>query len=127
MIQPNDHSAPFPTLKWLAIAAILGTGLIHIVEAPDAFGEAAYKGALFVANGMGALAAAFGISRDRRGSGWILGLLVAGGALLAYVASRTVGLPGLVAEPGGWLEPMGVASLVCEGAFVILFASRYPA
>jgi len=136
VIQPNDHSAPFPTLKWLAIAAILGTGLIHIVEAPDAFGEAAYKGALFVANGMGALVAAYGIFRDRRGSGWVLGLLVAGGALLAYVASRTVGLPGLPAEPDAWLEPMGVASLVCEGVFVVLFAlaqrcrtdtSRYPA
>jgi hypothetical protein len=31
-------TAPSPTLKWLAIAAILGTGLIHVVEAQDAFG-----------------------------------------------------------------------------------------
>ena len=67
------------------------------------------------------LVAAFGVYRDRRGPGWVLGLLVAGGALLAYVASRTVGLPGLPAEPDAWLEPMGVASLVCEGLFVVLF------
>src|SRR5206468_5494278 len=53
--------------------------------------------------------------------GWGLGLLLAGGALLAYVASRTVGMPGLPAEPDAWLEPMGVASLVCEGLFVVLF------
>jgi hypothetical protein len=108
-------------LKWLAIAAILCTGFIHVVEAREAFGEAAYKGLLFVANGVGALVAAFGLYRNQRELGWMLGLLVAGGAFLAYVASRTIGLPGLPAEPDAWLEPMGVASLVCEGLFIILF------
>ena len=115
-------NSPSPTLKSLAIVAILGTGLIHIVDARDSFSEAAYKGLLFVANGLGALVAALGIYRNQRGLGWVLGLLVAGGALLAYVASRTIGLPGLAAEPDAWFEPMGVASLVCEGLFVVLFA-----
>ena len=113
--------SPSPTVKWLAIAAILATGIIHFVEAPESFGDARYKGVLFVANGLGALVAAFAIYRDRRGMGWLLGLLVAGGAFLAYIASRTIGLPGLAAEPDAWLEPMGVASLVCEGLFVVLF------
>ena len=118
----NRHMAsPSPTLKWLAIVAIIGTGLIHAVEAPDSFGEATYKGVLFVANGIGALVAAIGIYRNQRLWGWTLGLLVAGGAFLAYVASRTVGLPGLAAEPDAWLEPMGVASLVCEGLFIVIF------
>ena len=115
-------NSPSPILKSLAIVAILGTGFIHIVEARDAFGDAAYKGVLFVANGLGALVAAFGIYRNQRALGWLLGLAVAGGALLAYVASRTIGLPGLPAEPDAWFEPMGVASLVCEGLFVFLFA-----
>lgn len=101
--------------------AILCTGFIHVAEARDAFGEATYKGLLFVANGLGALVAAFGIYRNQR-SGWSLGLVVAAGALFGYVASRTVGLPGLPAEPDAWLEPIGVASLVCEALFVILFA-----
>jgi hypothetical protein len=110
-----------PALKWLAIAAILGTGLIHVVEARDAFGEATYKGFLFVCHGGGALTAALGIYRGQRVLGWLLGLLVAGGAILAYVASRTIGLPGLPAEPDAWLEPIGVASLLCETLFVTLF------
>jgi hypothetical protein len=114
-------TVPSPALKWLAIAALVGTGIIHAIEAPDSFGEATYKGVLFVANAVGALVAAYGIHSNRRGWGWLLGLLVAGGAFVAYVASRTVGLPGLPAEPDAWLEPMGVASLVCEGTFVILF------
>ena len=109
-----------PAVKWLAILAILCTGVIHFVEAPDSFGEATYKGVLFVANGLGALFAAVGIIRAQRW-GWLLGLVVAAGALVAYVLSRTVGLPGLPAEPENWLEPPGVASLICEGVFVVLF------
>jgi hypothetical protein len=108
------------TVKLLAIAAILGTGLIHAVEAPDSFAEARYKGLLFVANGVGALVAALGTYRNRQW-GWVLGLLVAGGAVVGYAASRTVGLPGLPAEPDAWLEPIGVASLLCEGLFIVLF------
>ncbi len=115
-------TSPSHTMKWLAIAAILATGLIHVVEARDAFGDATYKGLLFIGNGAGALAAAIGIYRDQRALGWLLGVLVAGGAIIAYVASRTIGLPGLPAEPDTWLEPMGVASLLCETVFVILFA-----
>jgi hypothetical protein len=115
-------TTPSPIVKWLAVAAILATGLIHVVEARDAFGDATYKGLLFIGNGVGALVAAVGIYQDRRALGWVLGLLVAGGAIVAYVASRTIGLPGLPAEPDAWLEPTGVASLLCEGLFVVLFA-----
>lgn len=120
-------ASPSRIIKLLAIAAILGTGLIHVVEAREAFDEATYKGLLFVGNGAGALVAAIGIYRDQRALGWLLGLLVAGGAIIAYVASRTIGLPGLPAEPDAWLEPMGVAAILCETIFVILFAmSRRP-
>jgi hypothetical protein len=108
-------------LKWIAILAILAAGLIHLVEARDAFGDATYKGVLFVAHGIGAVVAAAGIYRDRRGSGWLLGLLLAAGAIVGYALSRTVGLPGLAPEPENWFEPAGVASLVAEGLFVVVF------
>ena len=113
-------------LKWFAIAAIVATGLINLREAPDAFGEATYKGLLFVANGVFGLVAAMGVYRDRPAWGWWLGLLVAGGAFVGYVLSRTVGLPSLPAEPDAWLEPMGVASLIAEGLFVVLFLAARP-
>jgi hypothetical protein len=117
-------NVPSSAIKWCAIAAILGTGFVHVMEARDAFGDATYKGLLFVANGVGAVAAAAGIYRGQRALGWLLGLLIAGGAIVAYAASRTIGLPGLPAEPDAWLEPMGVVSLLCETLFVILFAVR---
>ena len=66
--------------------------------------------------------AAVGIYRDRADWGWLLGALVAGGAFLGYVISRTVGLPGLPAEPDAWLEPLGVAAVVAEMVFLGAFA-----
>ncbi len=107
-------------IMWGGIALILITGVIHLISAPDSFDEATYKGVLFVANAVGSGVAAVGIWRGVRSWGWGLGLGVAAGALVSYVLSRTVGLPGLEAEPDAWFEPLGAASLVAEGLFVAL-------
>jgi hypothetical protein len=102
------------------IALILVTGAIHFIDAPGSFGDATYKGMLFLANGIAAIVAALGIHRGERRWGWGLGVLVAGGALVSYIVSRTVGLPGLA--PDIWLEPLGILSLMVEAAFIVLFA-----
>ncbi|MGI8550000.1 MAG: hypothetical protein ACR2PL_04250 [Dehalococcoidia bacterium] len=104
--------------KWTAVALILIVGGIHLVEAPDQFNDATYKGLLFLANATGALIAAAAIGGGLRW-GRPLGVLVAGGATVAYVVSRTVGLPGLPVDPA-WFEPAGVLSLVGEGLFIVL-------
>ena len=106
----------------LAIIAILATGAIHAKLAPEAWGDAHYKGILFALNGLGALLCAVGIWLGARSWGWGLGLLIAAGSIAAYIASRTIGLPQLPAEPDAWLEPLGVASLIAEGLFVALAA-----
>ena len=98
------------------ISLIVVVGLIHLIDAPEDLEEGSYLGFLFVANFLGALAAAAGIYRGNRW-GWSLGLLVAGGAFVGYVISRTAGLPGLPVEEQ-WLEPLGVLSLVVEALFV---------
>lgn len=105
---------------WAGIILILITGLIHLVDAPDSFEEATYKGILFILNGVGAIVAAIGIYRGVKSWGWSLGLVVAAGALIAYIISRTVGLPGLEAEPDAWFEPLGLASMIVEALFTAL-------
>jgi hypothetical protein len=107
---------------WLAgvgISLIVVVGLIHLIDAPEDLEEGSYLGFLFLANFLGALVAAAGIYRGNRW-GWVLGLLVAGGAFAGYVISRTAGLPGLGVEEE-WLEPLGVLSLVVEALFVGVF------
>ena len=111
------------TFLWLGIALILATGLIHVLDAPDSFNDAAYKGLLFYINGAAALIAAYGIYR-KASWGWDLGFLIAAGSLVLYVMSRTVGLPQLPAEPDEWLEPLGVASLLAEGLFAVIFVAN---
>jgi peptidoglycan/LPS O-acetylase OafA/YrhL len=109
------------TLMWIGIVLVLATGLIHLIEGPDNYDETAYKGILFFLNALGALIAAIGIYRGEKLWGWSLGLLVTAGALVMYIISRTVGLPG-VGVDDAWFEPMGAASLVVEGLFVLLYA-----
>ena len=101
------------------ISLIVVVGLIHLINSPGDLEEGAYTGVLYLANFLGALAAAVGIYRAK-GWGWALGLLVAAGAFAGYVISRTVGLPGLPVEEE-WLEPLGVLSLLVEGLFVGVF------
>lgn len=115
----TERAAPASGLILPAVLLLLATGAIHAWDARDAFGDAPYKGVLFALNALGALVATAGIWR-REAWGWALGAAVAGGALLGYIASRTVGLPGLPAEPGAWLEPLGVASVLAEAGFLLV-------
>ena len=115
-------SADRRNLVWAGVALIAITGLIHLVEAPEYFAEyGAFWGMSFVANFVGAALAAYGIYRGQSW-GWALGVVVTGGAFVAYLLSRTVGLPGL--SGGEFLEPIGIASLVVEGLFVALGGAR---
>jgi len=107
-------------LKILAILLIVAVGLIHLIGAPQHYRAAPYIGVLFVANFVGSLVSAFGIYRDALW-GWLLGILIAGGAFVAYVVSRSIGLPGFEHAIGRWSGPMGVFSLVVEALFVALF------
>ena len=98
-------------------ALITVVGLIHLFVVPEYFEIAAYLGVAMLVNFFGSIAAAFGIYRDEWW-GWPLGALMAGGAFLMYVESRTIGLPGL---HEGWLDPPGVLSLIVEAIFVALY------
>ena len=113
------HNTP-KILLWLGIILILIVGLIHVVDAKDSFNDAIYKGWLFYANGLGALIAAYGIYR-KDNWGWNLGLLIATGSFFAYIASRTIGLPYIPAEPDAWFEPLGISAMMSEGLFIAVF------
>src|SRR5215211_179758 len=91
-------------------------GLIHLLVTPEYFGFAAYLGLLMIANFAGSAVSAVGIYQGRLW-GWVLGVVMAAGAFLAYVESRTLGLPGLPSwEP--FTEPPGLLSLLVEAIFM---------
>jgi uncharacterized membrane protein HdeD (DUF308 family) len=108
---------------WSGVILILVVGLIHVIDAKDSFSDAVYKGWLFYANGAVAIISACGIYR-KHFWGWNFGLMIAVGSFGGYVASRTVGLPFIPAEPDAWFEPLGVAAMIAEVLFVVVFIGK---
>ena len=107
-------------LKLAAILLIVAVGLTHLIGAPPHYRVAPYIGVGFVVNFIGALVAAVGIYRDALW-GWLLGALVAGGALVLYVVSRSIGLPGFEHAVGRWFGPLAIISFIVEALFLALF------
>lgn len=110
-------------LMWRGVVAMIATGVVHLMDAPDSYSEATYKGVLFHANAIGCLAVVIGLLRSYSWS-WNLGLLISLGSIAAYVSSRTIGLPGIAAEPDEWLEPMGVVAVSAEALFAATYLLR---
>ncbi len=108
--------------KWNGIVLIFATGLIHLVRVPHHFEIAPYLGWLFIANFLGSLVAAVGIYRSAQW-GWLLGVLIAGASFVAFLVSRTVGLPATHHELVGHWSTLGIISLIVEGLFVALYLS----
>lgn len=111
------------TLKWAGIILIVVTGLIHFMEAPEYYREAAYMGMLFAVNGVGSLGAAYGIYKNQKW-GWILGLLIAAGSIVGYIISRTIGMPGFPVQE--WADTPGVVSVVVEALFILAAIKMLP-
>jgi hypothetical protein len=87
----------------VAIAAALAlgaAGAIHLALAPEHFEESAAAGVFFVVAGLVQFALAGLVAGRRGGRRALVGLLVVSGGLLAlYAASRAFSLPGLEREP----------------------------
>src|SRR5215217_5297939 len=73
-------------LAWAGAYAILFVGGEHFLVA-------SYLGLAFVANFLGSLVVAASLFLGGRTWAWLLGDLVAGGALVGFMVSRTIGLP----------------------------------
>jgi hypothetical protein len=110
-------------LQWLGLMLILQTGLVHLYLAPESFAELPYEGFLFLANAIGAVVAGYGIYRGKVW-GWNLGVLIAAGSIVAYVISRTIGLPGHEVEE--WSNSLGTGALTVESAFLVVYLLLNP-
>lgn len=104
-----------PTIRKLSAAALAAVGVIHLVLSPEYFSEQAYIGVLFVAGGLFLCALAVALWRVDNVPSWLLGALTMAGMGIAFVLSRTTGLPGL--KESEW-ELSGVVALVLEAGFV---------
>ena len=60
-------------------------------------------------------------------AGWAAGVLMGAGPFVAYLLSRSVGLPGDPGDVGNWGYWVGTMSLFIEAALVVLSVSMLPA
>jgi len=60
-------------------------------------------------------------------AGWAAGVLLGAGPFIAYILSRTVGVPGDPGDVGNWGYWTGTVSLFVEAALVMLSVSMLPA
>jgi hypothetical protein len=115
-------------LRTAAVVGVLGIALTHVFELPDKLAESGvrYQGILFIALIAACVVLAVAAGRAPERPWWAGVLAVSVVPLVAYVISRTVGLPGGADDVGAWGEPAGIASLVFEAITIVVAARAMP-
>jgi hypothetical protein len=103
-------------LTRIGAAMMAGIAAIHLVLAPEYFGEQAYIGVLFLLGAAAGAVIATRLWRAADRATWALGASLSLAMAVGFVLSRTVGLPGF--HEGEW-ELSGLVSLLLEGSFVL--------
>ena len=101
-----------------AAGVLAAAGILHGMIAPEYLSERPYIGALFALSVPLTLAVAtmLWVRDDVRA--WAAGAALAAGMAVAFVLSRTTGLPSF--HEHNWVE--GIPTLVAEAAFLVLAA-----
>jgi len=123
------HDITAPTVvrdavaRAIAVVGLAGVALIHLLDTPGTSADAPYKGWLYIALIAGCVCTAGALIRRSDPLAWSAEAMLSSGAIVAFVLSRTVGLPQGADDIGNWTEPLGMASLFVEGSLVALSAA----
>jgi Na+/proline symporter len=109
--------------RTVAIVALCGIALIHLLDLPGKFSETPYMGVMYLGAIAGSLGLATVLTRTSDRRAWAAAAALAGSIVVGFVLSRTTGLPNATGDIGNWSEPLGMASLFVEAALVCLSAA----
>jgi hypothetical protein len=99
--------------RLLALCAVVAASS-HLPLIPEHLREVPYLGWSFIAFVVASLmASAAVLTVNARGLLPIIGMLNAG-AVIVYLISRTIGLPGMSDDVGNWAEPWSIPALTSE-------------
>ncbi len=107
----------------VGISTILTIGLIHAYALPEHYEIAPYLGLSFAVLFALSFASAFNILRGSHTTGWLLGAVISGVALVSYLISRLFGLPGFEEAQGAWATPAGTVAMGLEALFIFIYVS----
>ncbi|MEP6666615.1 MAG: hypothetical protein ABJA81_09230 [Nocardioidaceae bacterium] len=101
-------------LRWAAALTLLASGATHVPIIPEHLKEAPYVGVLFIVLTVACALLAVGLLVSDSMALWALSALTCGLSVIAFVWSRTLGLPQIGDDIGNWLEPLGIAAVLAE-------------
>ena len=105
-------------LRRVAALLLLVTAATHVPLIGEHLEEAPYVGVLFLALTVVSVVLAVAVLVADRDSVWLAAGAVCLATVLAYLASRTVGLPQLGDDVGDWTEPLSYPAVAAELAMV---------
>lgn len=120
-MRTGDHSA----LRAIGVVGLLGVALVHLLDVVDKIQETPYIGWLYIALMIGAIGMAGWLLFDASRRTWAMVAGLTASVLLAFVLSRTTGLPDATGDIGNWKEPLGLASMFVEACLIALAGVAY--
>jgi hypothetical protein len=116
----SDDTAPLP-VSLGAFALLLTIGLVHIQDQGGFIGSVTplYMAVGYYIVEIGA-AITIPFVLGKKTAAWMLAALVSIVPFIAYLLSRSIGLPGDPGDVGNWGYTLGTVSLVVEGTLFIL-------
>ena len=112
------------TARLLGAAAVLGIGLIHILDASSTYHSTRWIFWAYMALIVATVPVALMLLHWSSRLAWAAAAGVAAGPLLAYLWSRSIGLPGDRPDVGNWLYTLGMVALFTESSLVALSVTR---
>jgi len=114
----RESDAPARAVGAVALAAL---ALIHVEDLPTTFTASRLVGGEYLALIATSIGIATALLTRRAGPRlWLSAGALAGSAMLAYVLSRTVGIPGDYGDIGNWRCTLGLAALTTEAMIIML-------
>jgi hypothetical protein len=106
--------------QWCASVLLLVAAGTHIPLIKEHLEEAPYVGWLFILLSVVCIALAVAILFVDDASVWVLSGVTCFAAVVAFLASRTVGLPQIGDDVGNWTEPLGIPAVASEALMAVL-------
>jgi hypothetical protein len=106
--------------QWVASLLLLVAAGTHIPLIQDHLEEAPYVGWLFIVLSVVCLVLAAAILFVDDAAVWLVSGAVCLAAVVAFLASRTVGLPQIGDDVGNWTEPLGIPAVASEALVVVV-------
>jgi Na+/proline symporter len=114
-VLPRDGTA-----RAVAVAALVGFALIHLLDLPGTIADTPYVGWMYIGLIVTALVLAGALVMSSHTRIWLAAVGLVTSTMVGYVLTRTTGLPQSTDDIGNWGQPLGIAMLFLGGSFLAL-------